>query len=130
VSKEIRFEAELSYNLTSQNSGDLLMLDRITVPSCLLHPSGGEHYVLRVVGGNTEEENISHGDYLIILRCETPLDGEMVIAQIGDTTTIKRYFLDEGKVRLQHCCQSKPPIFVNPSDVKISGIVVGLMRKF
>jgi repressor LexA len=104
--------------------------DRVTVPGHLLHPRGGDHYVLRVVGDSMIEEAICDGDYVIVLRRETAESGEMVIAVVGDDPTIKRYYPEDSMVRLQPANKSMPAISLPASDVRIQGIVVGLMRKF
>jgi repressor LexA len=74
--------------------------DRVTVPSHLLSPRGGEHYVLRVVGDSLEEENISDGDYVIVLRREIAESGEMAVVLVGDDVSIKRVYPEGDMIRL------------------------------
>lgn len=104
--------------------------DRVTVPGHLLHRRGGDHYVLRVVGDSMVEEAICDGDYVIILRRETAEPGEMIVAAVGDDQTIKRYYREGNRVRLQPANKSMPAITLPAVDVQIKGVVVGLMRKF
>jgi repressor LexA len=103
---------------------------RVTVPGHLLHPRGGDHYVLRVVGDSMEEEAICDGDYVIVLRRERAESGEMVIALVGDEQTIKRYYHEGDKVRLQPATKKLPGITLPASEVRIQGVVVGVIRKF
>lgn len=102
---------------------------RVTVPGHLLHPRGGDHYVLRVVGNSIDDEGIFDGDYVIVLRRESAESGEMVIAQVGDHPTIKRYFVEGDKVKLQPGNKRLEPLTFDQSEVEIKGVVVGIMRK-
>lgn len=105
--------------------------DRVTVPAQLLHPRGGDHYVLRVVGDSMEEEAICDGDYVIVLRRETAEPGEMIVAHYGDEASIKRYYpINEHEVQLQSGNKKRQPIILPASEVRIQGVVVGIMRKF
>jgi repressor LexA len=103
---------------------------RVTVPGHLLHPRGGDHYVLRVVGDSMEDEAICDGDYVIVLRRGVAESGEMVIALVGDEQTIKRYYPQGDQVQLAPCKKGLPPVSVPAKDLRIQGVVVGLMRKF
>lgn len=104
--------------------------DRVTVPGHLLHPRGGDHYVLRVVGDRLIEEGICDGDYVIVLSREVAEPGEMVVAHVGDESTLKRYHPEGETVRLVSTNRDKPDVVVPASEVRISGVVVGIMRKF
>jgi repressor LexA len=104
--------------------------ERFMVPAHLLDPKGGDHYVLRVVGESMVEEGIYDGDYVVVLRRERAQPGEMVVALIGDEATLKRYYPEGPMVRLQPANAAMKPIRVPAKDVRIQGIVVGLMRKF
>lgn len=104
--------------------------DRVTVPGHLLSPRGGEHYVLRVVGDSMAEEAICDGDYVIVLRREEVEPGEMAVVLVGDDASIKRVYPEGPMVRLQPANSAMQAIRVPAGDVKVQGIVVGLMRKF
>lgn len=104
--------------------------ERITVPSHLLSDRRGDHYVLRVVGDSMIEEAICDGDFVIVLRREVAEPGEMVIAILADQPTLKRFYPEGEMVRLQPGNPVLQPIFVAARDLKIQGIVVGLMRKY
>lgn len=107
-------------------SGD----DNVSVPGHLLSARGGEHYVLRVVGDSMIGEGIHDGDYVIVLRRELAEPGEMVVALVGDEATLKRFYPEGRMVRLQPANTAMQPIMVPAKDVRVQGIVVGLMRKF
>lgn len=105
--------------------------ERVAVPESLLaSPKEGEHYVLRVVGESMIEEGIQDGDYVIVLRREVAQPGEMVVALVGDDATLKRFYPEGKTVRLQPANPNMAPIRVPARDVRVQGIVVGLMRKF
>lgn len=104
--------------------------ERIDVPRHLLSARGGDHYVLRVVGDGMESERIVDGDYVIVRRAETFEDGEMAVVLIGDDATIKRLYREGDVIRLQPANASMPAIRIPSQEVRLLGIVVGLMRKF
>jgi len=103
--------------------------ESLGVPSHLLGRSG-EHYVLRVSGDSMIDEGIFDGDYVVVQLREEAESGEMVVALVGDEATLKHFFPEGERVRLQPANPSMDPIYVPAKDVKIQGIVVGLMRKF
>jgi repressor LexA len=104
--------------------------ERVAVPDHLLSGKEGEHYVLRVVGESMIDEGIHDGDYVIVLRREVAVPGEMVVALVGDDATLKRFYPEGPTVRLQPANPNMEPIRVPARDVRVQGIVVGLMRKF
>jgi repressor LexA len=104
--------------------------ERVAVPENLLAGKEGEHYVLRVVGESMIEEGIQDGDFVIVLRREVAQPGEMVVALVGDDATLKRFYPEGKVVRLQPANPNMQPIRVPARDVRVQGIVVGLMRKF
>lgn len=104
--------------------------DRIIVPGHLLSPRGGDHYVLRVIGQSMRDEGIRDGDYVIVLRREQVESGEMAVVLVGDDASIKRVYHEGLVTRLQPANEDMPAIRVPSGEVKIQGVVVGLMRKF
>jgi repressor LexA len=87
-------------------------------------------YVLRVKGNSMIEDHIADGDYVIIERRETARDGEIVVALLDDgSATLKRYFKERGRVRLQPANSSMNPIYVD-KDVKIQGVLIGVLRTY
>jgi repressor LexA len=90
----------------------------------------GDHYVLRVTGDSMIDEGIFDGDYVVVQLREEANSGEMVVALVGDDATLKHFFPEGKRVRLQPANPNMKPIYVPSDQVKIQGIVVGLMRKF
>jgi repressor LexA len=55
----------------------------------------------------------------------------MVIALVGGTdVTLKKLYREPGRIRLQPANPAMQPIFLDPSQVQIQGVVVGVMRKY
>ena len=103
--------------------------DTLGVPPHLL--AGGQpHYVLRVAGDSMIEEGIHDGDFVVVRGAESAVSGEMVVALIDGEATLKRYFPENGQVRLQPANAAMEPIWVRPDRLTIQGVVVGLMRKY
>lgn len=91
----------------------------------------GDSYVLRVKGTSMVDEGIHDGDFVVISRRDTAANGEMVAALVNGEATLKRFFREaDGRVRLQPANEKMAPIFVSEGDLKVQGIVVGLMRRY
>ncbi len=104
--------------------------EQLGVPNHLLGGQAGDHYVLRVSGESMIQEGIYDGDFVVVLRRERASPGEMVVALVGLEATLKRYYPEGDTVRLQPANPEMKPIKVPASDVRVQGVVVGLMRKF
>ena len=104
--------------------------DEVTVPGHLLGDRASDHFVLKVVGDSMIDEGIHDGDLVVVSRREVAQSGEMVVALIGDEATLKRFYPEGPRVRLQPANARMQPLFVPADEVKVQGIVVGLMRKF
>jgi len=104
--------------------------DIVSVPDHLLGDRGNDHFVLKVVGDSMIEEGIHDGDLVVVSRRDMARSGEMVVALVGDEATLKRFYPEGPKIRLQPANARMEPLLVPANDVKVQGIVVGLMRKF
>ena len=91
-----------------------------------------DNYVLRVEGNSMIEEQIRDGDYIVVQAQENAEDGEMVVALVGgDSATVKKLYREAGgRIRLQPANPTMEPIIVDARDVRIQGIVVGVIRKY
>ena len=89
-------------------------------------------YVLQVKGESMIEEQIRDGDYVIVEDRGRARDGEMVIALIGgENVTLKKLFRERGgKVRLQPANSRMAPLIVEEEDVRVQGVVIGVLRKY
>jgi len=104
--------------------------ESVTVPKHLLGAASEDHYVLEVAGDSMIEEGIHDGDLVVVSRREEAGVGEMVVALVGDEATLKRFFPEGDRVRLQPANQRMDPIYAPAREVRVQGVVVGLMRKF
>jgi repressor LexA len=105
--------------------------ETFTVPETMV-ARGGNHYVLRVRGNSMVDEHIRDGDFVVVNGRERADNGEMVIALVnGTSATVKKYYRErDGRIRLQPANETMQPIYVHENDVKIQGIVVGVMRRY
>jgi repressor LexA len=89
-------------------------------------------YVLQVKGDSMIDEQIRDGDYVIVEDRRTAAEGEMVIALLeGENVTLKKYFRERGgRVRLQPANSRLKPIFVDEADLRIQGVVIGVLRRY
>jgi len=100
--------------------------DTMSVPE-LLAPSG-DAYVLRVRGDSMVDAHIADGDFVVIRPQQTARNGDIVVAQVEENAvTLKRFFREKGRVRLQPANEAYPPQFY--PDVRIQGKLVGVIRR-
>ena len=83
-------------------------------------------YVLRVRGESMKNAGILEGDLVVVRPQDTAVDGEIVVALVGEEATVKRYFREPDHVRLQPENETMEPI--RSKEVRVLGRVVGLMR--
>ena len=103
--------------------------ETIAVPEDLV--GRRDTYVLRVRGNSMIDEQICDGDLVIVEDRKTAQNGEMVVALLsGSDVTLKKLYRENGKVRLQPANPTMQPIFVDPEQVQVQGVVVGMMRKY
>jgi repressor LexA len=90
---------------------------------------GGEgRYLLRIRGDSMREAGILEGDYVVVHPQETARDGDVVVALLGEEATVKRFFREDGHIRLQPENAAMEPI--RSKEAKVLGRVVGLLRGF
>src|SRR5262249_46984013 len=89
-------------------------------------------YALKIRGDSMIEDGIHDGDYVIIKPKPSATNGDIVVAVLGDgSATLKRFYREKGKFRLQPANSEMEPIILDSAeDLQIQGIVVGLFRKF
>ena len=89
--------------------------------------SGNEGFMLRVRGDSMVEDGILDGDLVIVRRQQDAENADIVVALLDNEATVKRFYRENGKVRLQPANSSMKPIVVD--DVAVVGKVVGLVRR-
>jgi repressor LexA len=88
-------------------------------------------YALKVRGDSMIEDHICDGDYVLLERATEARDGEIVVALVdGMETTLKRFYLEGDRVRLQPANASMQPIYVPRALVAIQGKVLAVLRKY
>ena len=86
----------------------------------------GESYVLRVRGESMINAGIFDGDYIFINSCNTASNGDIVVALIDDSATVKTFYKEKDHIRLQPENDSMDPIIVR--ECTILGKVFGVFR--
>ena len=104
--------------------------DYIEVPAPLSR--GGEEFLLRVKGESMIGAGILDGDYVVVRRQSDARNGDVVVALTGedetaDEATVKRFFREDGRVRLQPENDALEPIYAR--HVHILGKVIGVFRR-
>jgi len=93
-----------------------------------LFASPAETFVLEVSGESMIDEQIRPGDYVICEKREVPINGQIVVALLDDgETTLKRFYREKNRIRLQPANPDFKPIF--RQNVQIQGVVIGVVRR-
>lgn len=89
-------------------------------------------FALRVHGDSMKDAGIHHGDLVFARQQNTAERGQIVVALIGEETTVKYYFPEAGRVRLEPANDAYGPIIVDNStpDFSVLGRIIGVMRKY
>jgi len=89
---------------------------------------GGDVFALRVKGDSMIEAHIDDGDIVIIKRQQTAINGEIVaVLDDQNEATLKKFYKEKGKFRLEPCNQNLKPIIRTKVDVM--GVLIGVVRR-
>ena len=106
----------------------ILAVDNITgyfpIPSEFM--PNEETFILTVKGDSMINIGIYNGDQIVVEKCNTAENGGIIVALIDDSATVKRFYKENGHIRLQPENDFMDPIIVD--DCMILGKVIGLMR--
>ncbi|HBS89808.1 MAG: transcriptional repressor LexA [Lachnospira sp.] len=106
----------------------ILAVDNITgyfpIPSEFM--PNEETFILTVKGDSMINIGIYNGDQIVVEKCNTAENGEIIVALLDDSATVKRFYKENGHIRLQPENDFMDPIIVD--DCMILGKVIGLMR--
>ena len=91
---------------------------------------GEELFMLRVEGTSMIDAGIMDGDKIIVRRQQTANNGEIVVALVEDSATVKRLFRRNGMVVLHPENEALEDMIFEPNQVSVLGKVVGLMRNY
>ena len=90
-----------------------------------------EVYVLQVKGESMQDEHILDGDYVLVEKSDVARDGDIVVALVdGSEATLKRFYREGSKIRLQPSNVTMQPIIVPAASVQVQGRVIGVLRKY
>jgi repressor LexA len=104
-----------------QDASETLSVPEILAPS-------GDAYVLRVRGDSMVDAHIADGDFVVIRPQQSARNGDIVVAQVEENAvTLKQFFREKGRVRLQPANVAYPPMYYE--DVRIQGKLIGVIRR-
>lgn len=129
-----------NFNLTRREMVNIPVLGAVAAGQPILAQENIENYfpipaellpnqktfMLRVKGDSMINAGIFNGDQIIVAQQETAENGEIVVALLDDSATVKRFFKENGHFRLQPENDAMEPILTD--SVQILGKVIGLMR--
>lgn len=114
--------------------------ETVALPETML--GRGETFVLRVQGDSMIDELIRDGDLVVVESRETAENGETVVALVTDSggdfggdggpgeVTLKRFYREGDRVRLQPANPAVPPLVLPADRVRIQGVVIGVVRRY
>ena len=91
---------------------------------------GDDLFMLRVEGTSMIDAGIYSGDKIIVRKQETAENGEIVVALVEDSATVKRFFRRDGKIVLHPENESLSDMIFEDGEVRILGKVIGLTRNY
>ena len=102
--------------------------DYFPVPPEYIHNTNNQTFMLRVKGDSMINVGIYEKDLVIVEQCSSARNGEIVVALIEDSATVKTFYKENGYIRLQPENDYMDPILVEHCE--ILGRVIGLFRNF
>ena len=94
----------------------------------MFDPADKNLFVLEVNGESMIEDQIADGDYVVVRKQRTARKGQIVVAMTDEgEATLKRWFPEKNRIRLEPANSTMKPIYVR--DAKVLGVVVGVVRK-
>lgn len=102
--------------------------DYFPVPPEYIHNTNNQTFILRVKGDSMINVGIYEKDLVIVEQCSSARNGEIVVALIEDSATVKTFYKENGYIRLQPENDYMDPIIVEHCE--ILGRVIGLFRNF
>lgn len=91
---------------------------------------GEDLFMLRVEGTSMIDAGIMNGDKIIVRKQETAENGEIVVALVEDSATVKRFFRRDGKIVLHPENELLSDMIFEDGEVRILGKVIGLTRNY
>lgn len=92
--------------------------------------SSEDCFVLKVKGNSMIDEGIQDGDFILLKKKENPENGDLVVALLDGEAILKKYYREGNRIKFMPANPSYKPIYAREEDVKIQGVVIGLLRKY
>ena len=104
--------------------------ETIAVPQSKLPFSSGNYYALRVAGDSMKDERINDGDIVLVKEQKTAENGQKVVALVNNSeATLKTFYKERGRVRLEPANKNYAPIFVGKdTPIAIQGVVCEVIK--
>ena len=99
-----------------------------TFPIPIDHVKNDNCFMLNVIGDSMMDEGILDGDLVLVRQQQTATNGDIVIALIDDSATVKFFYREAGHIRLQPANDAFSPMIMD--DCEILGKVIGLYRRY
>jgi len=101
--------------------------DLVEVPGFLRRDDGD--FVLRIKGESMTGAGIFDGDLIVVHPQDDAVNGEIVVALVGDEATTKRFYRDGRSIRLEAANEAFAPLVIDEAEVDLVGKVVGVLRR-
>ncbi len=111
---------------------DETQMGHVQVDSFLMGPSGRKVFALRVSGESMIQDGILDGDFILVQNTLQVHDGDVAVVMIDGEATVKRYYREGRRVRLQPANDAMHPIYLDAEafrELQVLGIVVGVYRR-
>ncbi|MCL2881313.1 MAG: transcriptional repressor LexA [Coriobacteriia bacterium] len=102
--------------------------ETLPLPASLIKGGADGSFLLRVHGDSMIDAGVLDGDLVIVRAQKTAQPGDMVVAIIDDEATVKYYYLEQDRIRLQPANEGYEPIYSRA--VELAGEVIGVLRIF
>lgn len=103
--------------------------ERVAVPASML--GSGKHFIVRAHGASMCSAEIREGDALVVRHASRAAEGDLVVAAVHDRMlVVRRFHVEDERVRLTPAGGSAQPLRVAWRDVQVHGIVIGLLRRY
>jgi repressor LexA len=101
-----------------------------TIDQSLFGFRSAQHvFALQVTGDSMIEAHILDGDTVLVREQHMVGSGDIVVAMVEGEVTVKRFFVERDRVRLQPENRTMAPLFIDRGDLRVLGKVVGIMRR-
>ena len=99
-----------------------------TVSLAAASVGSGQHFALHVQGDSMRDAGIMDGDLAVIRHQQVANNGDIIVAMLEEAVTLKRFYKEKNRVRLQAENPAYPPIFTR--DVRVLGKLAHLIRSY